>query len=119
MRLLLDEMYSPEIAAQLRRRGYDVVHAADLDLAGYSDDEVFTAVAAGGRTIVTDNADDWTTLFARAVATGRDHNGVFLTSDRSLPRTRAGIGLFVRVLEELLKQNPSDDGYRNQLRWLP
>lgn len=112
-------MYSPEIAAQLRRRGHNVVHATELDLAGTSDAEVFAAMAAEGRAIVTNNADDYTLLFSRAAGEGLEHSGVFLTSDRSMPRSRAGIGLFVRVLEDVLEGSPSDDAYRNQLRWLP
>ncbi len=119
MRLLLDEMYSPEIAAQLRRRGHDVAHAAELGLAGRPDSEVFAAIVAQGRTVVTNNADDYTRLFSQAAADGQDHAGILLTSDRSMPRKKATIGLFVRVLDQLLKSNPSDDAVRNQLRWLP
>lgn len=117
MRLLLDEMYSPEIAVELRRRGRDVIHAVELELGGKSDTDVFAV--ASERTIVTNNADDYVRLFAQAAAEGVDHAGILFTSDRSLPRTRAGIGLLVRVLDELLEQNPSDDALRNQLRWLP
>ena len=119
MRLVLDEMYSPEIAAQLRHSGHDVVHATELGLAGRSDSEVFAAIAAQGRAIVSNNADDYTTLFRQAAAAGRDHGGIFLTSDRSMPRSKGGIGLFVRVLSELLEDNPRADAFRNQLRWLP
>lgn len=119
MKLVLDEMYSPQIAAQLRRRGHDVVHAAELGLAGRPDSEVFAAIAAQGRAIVTNNADDYVRLFRQAAADGVDHAGILLTSDRSLPRRKATIGRFVRVLDELLASNPSDDALRHQLRWLP
>ena len=63
MRLLLDEMHPPEIAAHLRRRGHDVVHAAEIGLAGRSDSEVLAAIAAQGRAILSNNADDYTRLF--------------------------------------------------------
>ena len=119
MRLVLDEMYSPEIAVQLRARGHDVIHASELGVAGRPDAEVFAATAAQGFAIVTNNADDFVLLVRQAAADGLDHNGVFLTSDRSLPRTKAGIGLLVRVLADLLKRNPGEDTFRNQLRWLP
>lgn len=36
-----------------------------------------------------------------------------------MPRKTGGIDLFVRVLRELLEGNPSEDAFRNQLRWLP
>jgi len=119
VRLVLDEMYSPEIALPLRARGHDVVHASELDLAGRPDREVFATIAARGQTIVTNNADDFVLLVREAAAEGLDHNGVLLTSDRSLPRTKAGIGAIVRVLDGLLERNPDDDAFRNQLRWLP
>lgn len=119
MRLVLDEMYSPEIAVQLRARGHDVVHASDLGLAGRSDTEVFAATAAQGFGIVTNNADDFVLLFNQATTDGLVHNGVFLTSDRSLLPTKAGIGPLVRVLADLLERNPRDDSFRSQLRWLP
>ena len=119
MRLLLDEMYSPEIAAQLRRKGDDVVHAAEIGLASKPDHEVFASTVAHGRAIVTNDAGDYVTLFNRAAADGRDHNGILLTSDRSLPRSKAGIRRFVQVLHVLLAENPSDDALQNQLRWLP
>jgi hypothetical protein len=39
--LVLDEMFSPEIAAELNKRGHDVVAvAADPSLAGLPDDQV-------------------------------------------------------------------------------
>jgi hypothetical protein len=119
LRLVLDEMYSPEIAVQLRPRGHDVIHASELGVAGRPDAEVFAATAAQGFAIVTNNADDSLLLVRQAAADGLDHNGVFLTSDRSLPRSKAGIGLLVRVLADLFKRNPGEDTFRNQLRWLP
>lgn len=120
MRLLLDEMYSPDIAVHLRRRGYDVVSAAEReDLAGKSDAEIFELMAAEGRTIVTNDAQDYLELFGWALAAGRDHAGLLLTSDRSLPRTKAGIGAYVRVLDRLLREHPAEDVYGNRLAWLP
>jgi predicted nuclease of predicted toxin-antitoxin system len=115
---VLDEMYSPRIAVELRARGHDVIHASELGLAGRSDIELFAAVSAERRAIVTNNADDYVRLFAHAADEGTDHSGILLTSDRSLPRSRKTIGLFVRVLDELMSANASDDAFRNQLRWL-
>ena len=45
--LLLDEMFSDDIARQLRTKGYDVISvAADLALAGLPDDRVLQPVRA-------------------------------------------------------------------------
>jgi predicted nuclease of predicted toxin-antitoxin system len=120
LRLLLDEMYSPQIAVQLRKQGHDVVSAGERDdLAGKSDVELFALMAAEGRAIVTNNADDFMRLFNRGLAEGTAHSGLLLTSDRSLPRAKRTIGEFVRVLDALLRECPAQDALRNQLRWLP
>jgi len=119
LKLLLDEMYSPQIAVQLRRRGHDVVHASELGLAGRPDSEIFALIAGQGRAIVTNNTEDYVKLFNQAAAAGQDHGGVLLTSDRPMPRSRSTIGLFVRVLAKLLDRHPGDKEFRNELRWLP
>jgi hypothetical protein len=111
-------MYSPDVAAELRRRGHDAIHVSELGLAGRSDADVLAAAAAEGRAFVTNNIGDYIVLFKRLVDEGNDHFGILLTSDRSLPRNRRAIGLYVRVLDELMRANPSDDAFRNQLRWL-
>ncbi len=120
MRLVLDEMYSPQIASQLRSRNHDVVSVSERpDLMGRSVEELFAAMAADNRAIVTNNAADFMPLLQRAAADGVDHAGLLLTSDRSLPRTKAGIGGYVAVLDELLSAHPEANALHNQLRWLP
>lgn len=63
MRLVLDEMWTPTIALELRKRGFDVIaisepaHAGRY--AGISDEEVFTRAQDDGRAIVTDNIADY------------------------------------------------------------
>ncbi len=120
MRLLLDEMYSPQIASQLRSRRHDAVSVTERpELVGRSDEQLFSAMAAEDRAIVTNNAADFVPLSQRAAAEGMGHAGLLLTSDRSLPRTKAGIGRYVTVLDDLLTSHPTDDALRNQLRCLP
>ena len=120
MRLLLDEMYSPEIARQLRTRGHDVVAVAERpELVSGSDRELFNRMPGERRAIVTNNVPDYMALFAESVAAGVGHYGLLLTDDRSLPRSRQGIGAFVRVLDEYLRLHPQADALCNQVRWLP
>ncbi len=48
--LLLDEMFSPDIAEELRRRGHDVIAvAADLRLRAMTDSELFALAVEQGR----------------------------------------------------------------------
>jgi len=120
VRLLLDEMYSPEIARQLRQRGHDVVSAKERpELIGATDADLLGRMSDEDRVIMTNNALDFVPLVSRLLAEGGQHAGLLLTSDRSLPRTRAMIGRFVEVLDELLRQRPEEKDLRSQIRWLP
>ena len=109
MRLLLDEMYSPRIAIRLRDRGHDAVSLRERrDLVGASDLELFAAMVTEKRTIVTNNIVDFIPIFRRALADGAEHPALFITSDRSTPRSRAEIGRFVSVLEDLVTASEGD-----------
>ena len=62
MKLLLDEMYAPAIADQLRARGHDVCSLHDptyQGLEGEPDHKVWTAAIADDRALVTENVQDF------------------------------------------------------------
>lgn len=54
--LLLDEMYPPALAQQLRASGHDVVAVLDIEvgLAAKTDDDVLAWAARNGRCVATD-----------------------------------------------------------------
>jgi len=113
-------MYSPAIARTLRERGHDAISVKErADLTGAPDAELLSSMAAEGRVIVTNNALDFVPLATRFAADEQDHAGLLLTSDRSLPRSRATIGRFVELLDGLLRRQSDQDRLRNQIRWLP
>ena len=113
MKLLLDDVYSPDVAARLRTRGHDAVSVRERpDLAGKSDEELFAAMAEEDRTIVTNNVLDFVPLFRNALASGARHAALFLTDDRTTPRSKAGVGRFVSMLEELVAPSTSAEGSR-------
>lgn len=119
MRLLLDEMYSPAIAEGLRERGHDVISAHDRsDLAGARDAQLFAAMQAEQRVIVTNNIRDFTSLANQALQTGSAFYGLIFTSDKSLPRRKTTIGTFVRLLETLINRYPPVNGLAGQVYWL-
>ena len=109
MRLLLDEMYAPAIALELRKRGHDVasVHdAASPALAGASDPEVLSVAQAEGRALVTENVRDFRPLEADLIARGGHHPGLVYTSNRQFPRGHpATAGRLVRALDALLRED--------------
>ncbi len=108
MRLLLDEMWPPELARQLRDRGHDVVAVAERpDLVGMPDAAIFAAAGREGRAIVTENVADFRPLAAADVSAGRAHPGLVLTSNRQFPRhDPRTLGRMLTALDELLASHP-------------
>ena len=119
MRLLLDEHYSPTIAAQLRQRRHDVTAArAQPDLHGLPDAALLAFATGQRRAVVTENVADFVELHRAAVITGHRHFGIVFTSSRRFPRNTRSIGRMVRALDALLAANRSDDALLNQTWWL-
>lgn len=110
MKLLLDEMYPPAVAEQLRARGHDVVSVHDPDyrrLEGAPDEEIFAAALVEERALVTENVPDFRRLEADALARGEAHATLVFTSNRQFPRGERGtIGRLVEALDELLTEPP-------------
>jgi hypothetical protein len=101
-RLLLDELYSPQIASELVRRGHDVVAvAADPALAGLPDEQVLEWATSQGRCLVTENVKDYEVLRRAAAAQGRTHAGLLYRAPRRFPRDRRFAGALVVALDKL------------------
>jgi len=119
MRLCLDELYSPKIAAELRARGHYAISVHDRPaLLALPDAAVLDAMVAEGRAIVAENVSDFVPLARRLALEGRDHLGLILTSSAALPRSRNTIGRHVRALDAFLAERRADDALRNQVAWL-
>jgi hypothetical protein len=110
LRLLLDEMYSPALAVELRARGHDVVSIHDpghATAAGASDAEVLAAAQAEERVLVTENVRDYRPLEVGLLAAGSHHAGLVYTSNRQFPRGDPGtLGRLVRALDALMGEGP-------------
>ena len=118
MKLLLDAMFAPEIARQLRQRGHDVIAAKEqARLADLDDPKLFAAAQAEQRTLVTENVDDFIDLDRRYRHKGRAHYGLVLTSGRRFRRKRAAIGQFVASLDALLRAEP-ESAATSLVHWL-
>jgi hypothetical protein len=86
VRLLLDEMYPPKLAEQLRQLGHDVLAVVAVpDLVGVDDYTVLEAATADGRCLVTENVRDFAVLLGHT-----DHAGVLFVHGRRWPRSRSG-----------------------------
>lgn len=110
MRLLLDEMYSPRIAEQLRARGRDVASVHDPEyraLEGEPDEEVWAAALAADRVLVTENAQDFRRIETDALASAQPTARLIFTTDRQFPRGNpATIGRLVAALDGLFIAEP-------------
>lgn len=85
--LLLDEMFSAAIAADLESRGVDCrAVAADTVLRALSDLEIFEAALLENRVIVTNNVPDFEGLRRARDAAGGAVPGLIYTSDAAFPR---------------------------------
>jgi hypothetical protein len=113
VKLLLDEMYAPAVAEQLRTRGHDVVSIHDPDyrrLEGAPDKDVFAAALAEERALVTENVPDFRRLEADALAGGEAVPGLLFTSNRQFPRGEPGTtGHLVEALHALLNEAPTPE----------
>lgn len=93
--LYLDEDVWMGLAAALRERHYDMIHAAEVDRKGLPDIEQLAYAAAAGRAILTHNTKDFVPLAARYFFEQRTHTGISLA--QHLPK-----GELLRQTEKLL-----------------
>jgi len=101
--LLLDEMFSDDIAGQLRKQHHDMLAVvADRALVGLPDDQILAEAAAGGRALVTANVKDFVPLDAQYKTAGRQHSGLILVSTKTFPQDRSFAGAMVDALTALL-----------------
>jgi len=116
VRLLLDEHFSPKIAAALRALGHDVMAVWDEPaLRGVSDADLFAHAAMTGQRIVTENVRDFLPLAAAARAEGSPAAALLLLSPRRFDRGHGGFGSIVDALAAWLDGNP---GGRPDEDWL-
>lgn len=111
MKLLVDEMYPPALALQIRDRGHDAIAVAErAELRSRPDPAVFEAAQTERRTVVTENIRDYVPLAAEWDRRGRLHHGLVLVHRGRYPRGAAGtIGRMVTELDRLLNEHPTDE----------
>ncbi len=114
MKLLLDEHYSPAIAEQLQKRGYDVLPVAErirvehAHLRQRSDEELLIWARDEGRVLVTENVRDFMPLHQAFLARGDVHAGLLFTSPRRFPRRTDAMGSLITALRAFLDSHLTD-----------
>lgn len=120
--MLLDEMLSGAIAAQLRVKGHDVIAVVDEPgLSGTPDEELLAHATAIGRCLVTANVRDFAAISASWNSRGRSHGGLVYVVNRVFPGDRSFVGALVTALESLLRADevPPDGGETFLRREMP
>jgi len=118
VRLLLDELFPPAIATELRALGHDVVAVADRpDLRAKSDDEIFAWASAERRCLLTENVKDFRPIMLRALPAGPLTCGLLFTSSRAFPRSRKNPGPLIKALHAWLTTGPPAPPVTES--WLP
>ena len=102
--LLLDEMFSDDIAQRLRAKGYDVISVvADRALVGLPDDQALAYATTEVRALVTANIKDFVPLDARYRAAGQSQAGLILVSAKTFPQNRSFPAAITTDLVTLLR----------------
>jgi Domain of unknown function (DUF5615) len=101
--LLLDEMFSDDIARQLRAQEHDVISVVtDPGLIGLPDEQVLACAAAQGRALVTANIKDFVPLDGRYHPASQVHTGLILVSTKIFPQNRGFLPAITVALAALL-----------------
>jgi len=109
LKLLIDEMYPPAIAEQLRDRGGDVEAVTERpELRALADTDIFAIAQQEQRAVVTENIDDFSVITDSYDQRGHAHFGLVLVPPGSYPRGSTGtIGRMVTELDRLLGEHPA------------
>lgn len=120
MKLLIDEMYPPTLAAAVRKIGHDVTSILDNPATrGLSDDAVYAFAVSQRRSLVTENAADFLAVLRQEVSAGRAAASLIVTTNRAFPRhSNAFIGRLARAVARFCDSHPDDDQQAGAVHWL-
>jgi len=109
VRLVMDEMVSPRIAAALRDQGDDVIAVAERgELRAMNDEEVFAWANAQRRWLLTENVKEFRPILLRALQADTPVTGILFTSGRSFPRSRKNPGPLIQAIHAWLVSGPPE-----------
>ena len=119
MKLLLDEMFSPLVAAELRAGRHDAVAIKEHnEWESLSDPEVVALARTAQRAVVTANLRDFRPLHAELVAPGGEGHAGMVFVPTSFRLTRAATGQIVAAFEARIAEYPGDADLANGETWI-
>lgn len=104
MRLVIDEMWSREVATRLAAVRHDVVAVDNHpELRGRSDDELLALAVADRRVIVAENVADFRRLARIRLQAGGSHPGLILTMKWRYSRSLAPLNRLISSIDGLAR----------------
>ncbi|MBI3193259.1 MAG: DUF5615 family PIN-like protein [Ignavibacteriae bacterium] len=108
--LFLDEDVHAELSIALRKRGFDVLHAQEVERKGKTDDEQLFYAVKEHRSLFSFNVKDFVLLHNNFVRNDTEHFGILLSKQRTFSET------FILLLRFL--QTHSQGEIKNQIHFL-
>lgn len=108
VKLLLDEMHAPGIAASLTEASFDVVAvAAQPGIRGMTDEDLLAYATTHERALVTENVADFMPLAAQRGGAGKAHAGLIFTNPKRFNRAAVAYpGNVIAALRAFLTDPP-------------
>lgn len=113
-------MLSPQIARRLRNKGHDVqaIKGDRPELESVPDEMIVRRMSEERRCVVTNNVKHFQPIHSSTLATGNEHYGILFSDDKTMPRNRAAIPLWVSTLNKFLQAHPKDNALKNRTHFL-
>lgn len=113
-------MYSPEIARQLQARGHEIqsIQGDRPEPMALDDERIVEQMSVERRGVVTNNVKHFMPAHSARIAAGKTHYGLVFSSDKSMPRSQAAIGLWVKTLDRFLNDHPAEDALKDRVQFL-
>ena len=109
-KLHLNENLSWHLPEQLRKYGYDVTSTIEMRMIEDDDSIQLAFAVSQSRAIVSINHKDFMPLHEQYLVEGKEHWGIILSTEESVPVLRRRL---LRLLNTL-----SAEELKNQVRWL-
>jgi predicted nuclease of predicted toxin-antitoxin system len=104
--LLLDEDVHSGLAHALRKRGYDAIHAQELDRKGRSDSDQLLFAIQQERCLFTFNVKDFVVLHNQHIKSFQEHWGIIVSKQLPFRETMARLlGLLQRHSKKTIKNH--------------
>lgn len=115
IRLLIDEDVpkGPQLAAALRRRGFDAVAVQEIGKMHVSDEELLNYAAMEGRALLSCNIKDFVQIAVDWYESGKEHAGIVVSEQFSSKQ----FGEILRRVLNLLNSVDAEE-IRNTVRFL-